>query len=109
MPMGVTLWWARTRRYFTTAQNLIFKARSGGECDTDGCHTRYHSEAHHLVEYADGGRTDPDNGANRCWWHHQWEHRHGRRPATSRPPPLPAELRDILRQIRRDLTGGDDP
>ena len=43
--------------------------RDGG-CAIEGCASRYRLEAHHLVPYSEGGRTDADNLAAMCWFHH---------------------------------------
>ncbi len=43
--------------------------RDGG-CAIDGCTSRYRIEAHHIVPYSQGGRTDADNLTAVCWFHH---------------------------------------
>ena len=44
--------------------------RDGGTCAADGCDSRYRLEAHHIVPWSKGGRTDPDNLIALCWFHH---------------------------------------
>jgi hypothetical protein len=74
--------------------------RDGG-CAIEGCAGRYRVEAHHVVPYARGGRTDADNLAALCWFHHHVViHGLGYRLDPTRPP---GRLR-FLRQ-----TGSDPP
>ncbi|WP_308491812.1 HNH endonuclease signature motif containing protein [Microbacterium terrisoli] len=43
-----------------------------GECIIPGCHIPASwCEIHHVVPYAEGGRTHVDNGVPLCWWHHR--------------------------------------
>ncbi len=44
--------------------------RDLGACVIDGCDSRYRLEAHHVVPWFEGGRTDLDNLATLCWYHH---------------------------------------
>ena len=44
--------------------------RDGNACAGDGCTSRYRLEAHHIVPWSQGGRTDPDNLITLCWFHH---------------------------------------
>lgn len=44
--------------------------RDGDACAGDGCLSRYRLEAHHIVPWSQGGRTDPDNLITLCWFHH---------------------------------------
>lgn len=58
-------------RIFTENQRLAMNARDGG-CAFVGCDVPVHlTEAHHVVEYARGGRTSIDNGALLCSRHHR--------------------------------------
>ncbi len=50
----------RQKRIATTDQRIICYSRDGG-CTRPGClEPGYHSEVHHAVEWAQGGRTDAD-------------------------------------------------
>ncbi|WP_165067149.1 HNH endonuclease signature motif containing protein [Marisediminicola senii] len=71
---GEVLYLGRTRRFFTRAQRTALGARDGG-CVWPSC-TAPPSwcEAHHIVEYTNGGRTDIDNGALLCSNHHHMLH-----------------------------------
>jgi hypothetical protein len=44
--------------------------RDGNVCAGDGCTSRYRLEAHHIVPWSQGGRTDSDNLITLCWFHH---------------------------------------
>ncbi len=61
-------------RCFTTGQTKALWLRDGG-CTIPGCGmpARW-CDAHHLQHWADGGRTDLDNGALLCGYHHGWVH-----------------------------------
>jgi hypothetical protein len=41
-----------------------------GACAADGCDSRYRLQAHHLIPWSEGGRTDQDNLIILCWYHH---------------------------------------
>ena len=43
--------------------------RDGG-CTIAGCVSRYRLQVHHIWPWSHGGRTDPDNLATVCWFHH---------------------------------------
>lgn len=63
-------------RLFTTAQIRHLWVRDRGHCTFPGCSrpARW-TDAHHLVHWADGGRTDVDNAALLCRAHHTVVHR----------------------------------
>lgn len=42
-----------------------------GACAADGCISRNRLQAHHIVPWSRGGRTDQDNLVLLCWFHHQ--------------------------------------
>jgi hypothetical protein len=39
-------------------------------CTVAGCTSRYRLQIHHIIRWADGGRTDPENLTTLCWFHH---------------------------------------
>ena len=47
------------------------------ECRFPGCGSRRFTEAHHIVWWRDGGRTDLDNLLLICSFHHRLVHEHG--------------------------------
>jgi hypothetical protein len=58
-------------RGFNGQQRRAIIARDG-ECIIPGCHIPASwCEIHHVVPYAEGGRTHVDNGVPLCWWHHR--------------------------------------
>jgi hypothetical protein len=103
---GLALHVGRTRREFTPAQRRALAARDRG-CSFPGCHRRASAcAAHHLIHWADGGRTDLDNGALLCRWHHQLIHREGwegRLDARGRPEYRPPATLDPHRRWRHHL------
>jgi hypothetical protein len=64
----------RTQRLFSSAQRLAISVRDGG-CLMPGC-TRPPSgcEAHHIIEWKHGGRTDARDGVLLCRHHHMLLH-----------------------------------
>lgn len=44
--------------------------RDGNTCAGDGCDSRYRVEAHHIIPWSQGGRTDAENLVSLCWFHH---------------------------------------
>ena len=48
-----------------------------GECRFPGCGSRRFVQAHHVVWWGDGGRTDLDNLVLVCFFHHRLVHEHG--------------------------------
>ena len=68
----------RSRRYVTWHQRIALAARQGG-CVADGCwRPPAQCEAHHCRPWlADNGRTDLDNGALLCPFHHHLVHDRG--------------------------------
>jgi hypothetical protein len=64
----------RRQRFFTPAQRQALATRDGG-CTFPGCTMPPQwCEAHHLVHWIDGGRTDLANGALLCGRHHTVVH-----------------------------------
>jgi len=60
----------------TAAQRVALWARDGG-CRFPGCGQRRFVDAHHVVEWTDGGRTDLANLALLCRHHHRLVHKKG--------------------------------
>lgn len=67
----------RSRRLFTTRQRLALAARDGGCAHPDCDRPPSWCEAHHLLEWSDGGATSIDNGVLLCRHHHLLVHDHG--------------------------------
>jgi hypothetical protein len=44
--------------------------RDQGQCQIDGCRSRYRLQPHHIRQRANGGDHDPDNLITLCWYHH---------------------------------------
>jgi hypothetical protein len=60
-----------THRIFTANQRLALAARDRG-CTFPGCTSGpAWCEAHHVIDYADGGRTSVVNGTLLCPYHHR--------------------------------------
>jgi len=67
--------WAR--RCFTSAQRRALAVRDGG-CSFTACTIAPEScEVHHVLHWADGGDTEPANGALLCTRHHVLVHEQG--------------------------------
>jgi len=75
---GEPLWLGTPERYFSPAQRRALAVRDGGCTWINGCHAPpMWCHAHHVVEYAEGGATDVDNGALLCAEHHHMLHSSG--------------------------------
>ncbi|WP_162458588.1 HNH endonuclease signature motif containing protein [Pseudactinotalea suaedae] len=70
---GRTLNLGRRRRLASRAQLRALWDRDHG-CRFPGCERRRHLHAHHIVHWADGGRTDLDNLVLLCGQHHRLLH-----------------------------------
>ncbi|HEY4269856.1 MAG TPA: DUF222 domain-containing protein [Galbitalea sp.] len=71
---GEVLYLGRAERLFTSAQRKALAVRDGG-CVWPGCSAPPGwCEAHHVVEWERGGKTDIDNGALLCSAHHHALH-----------------------------------
>jgi len=67
---GVVLQLGRTRRLATGGQTVALVARDGG-CSFPGCERPPEwCERHHVLGWAEGGRTDLHNLTLLCAWHH---------------------------------------
>jgi hypothetical protein len=63
--------YACRQRCFTEAQRLALAVRDGG-CSFPGCDVpAQRCQAHHVIEYQDGGPTSLDNGTLLCGYHHR--------------------------------------
>lgn len=74
---GEILWQGRRQRYFTPAQRRALAARDGGCVGPNCTAPPSWCHAHHVVDWAHGGRTDVDNGALLCSFHHHQLHAGG--------------------------------
>lgn len=71
-PNGKLVALGTEQRLFDRSHRLGMIARDGPTCNIDGCTIPATGcEAHHIIEYADGGPTHTDNGALFCWFHHR--------------------------------------
>lgn len=72
---GQVLSLGRSTRVVSPGQRRALAARDGG-CVARGCvQTPGACDAHHLIHWADGGRTDLDNLVLLCRYHHGRWHR----------------------------------
>lgn len=83
---GRPLNWGRTRRLFSTAQRDVFLALYAG-CAAEGCdRPPAWADIDHRKAWADGGRTDLDNGQPLCRWHNLEKERQSGLDRENRPP-----------------------
>jgi hypothetical protein len=76
-PNGIPLDLGREVRVFTPAQRRALATRDGG-CRFPGCsRPAVHTDAHHLVPWAQGGQSDLVNGLLLCRHHHRAVHEGG--------------------------------
>jgi hypothetical protein len=73
---GETLSLGRRRRSVSAALERALRARDG-TCVFPGCENRRFLETHHVVHWARGGETDPDNCVRLCGRHHRLLHEGG--------------------------------
>jgi hypothetical protein len=64
----------RRRRLVSQAQRRALSVRDEGRCRFPGCEARRFTDVHHVVHWADGGRTDLDNLVTLCSLHHRRLH-----------------------------------
>lgn len=74
---GNPLHLGRTRRLASPAQIATLQIRDKGRCRFPGCEQTRHLEAHHIVHWLRGGRTDLANLMLICGHHHRQIHDHG--------------------------------
>jgi hypothetical protein len=67
---GTPLGMGRRSRVIPPRLRRFVIHRDGGVCTVAGCTSRYRLQPHHVVPWADGGTTDPENLATLCWFHH---------------------------------------
>jgi hypothetical protein len=97
----------RNRRLASSMQRLVL-AMLQPRCTVDGCDVpAARCEAHHVVEFDAGGRTDLENLANLCPAHHH--HHHEQALQGARPRRRPAHRGRARRQDRGDPTGDPGP
>jgi hypothetical protein len=113
-PIGI----GRTSQSVPPSVRRIVRHRDGGRCRFPGCERTRLVEIHHLWHWEQGGPTDADNLACLCRFHHHLAHEGGwtvrghpdghlewRRPDGTpldhTPPPLRAEIRARLDELRR--------
>ncbi len=74
---GEVLHLGRRKRLFTRAQRLALAERDGG-CAHPGCRRPIaHTQAHHIIWWSHGGRSDLENGVLLCSFHHHVLHNGG--------------------------------
>jgi len=109
----------REHRTFTPKQRIALAIRDGacrfGDCDTEPAMT----EAHHIIPWSEGGRTDLANGILLCKFHHLLIHNNGWEiyrtgndywlvpppdiDPEQKPRPMPSKSKS-LRDLERQLT-----
>ncbi|MEX1126299.1 MAG: HNH endonuclease [Acidimicrobiia bacterium] len=62
--------YGRRQRIVPPALKRAILDRDGNTCAGDGCESRYRIEAHHIIPWSRGGRTDAENLISLCWFHH---------------------------------------
>ncbi|BAN04467.1 HNH endonuclease signature motif containing protein [Ilumatobacter coccineus] len=77
---GVPVSVGRSHRIVPDRTRRIVLLRDGG-CRVPGCGATQHLEVHHVVHWADGGRTDTWNLVALCGHHHRMHH-HGKLDVT---------------------------
>ena len=66
----------RRTRTIPTALRRALASRDHNQCQFPGCESR-HCDAHHVVHWADGGKTQLSNLASLCRFHHRAVHEEG--------------------------------
>lgn len=90
----------RTSRVVTPALRRLLRLRDR-HCQFPGCRATRHVHAHHVVHWADGGRTDLANLVLVCSHHHRYVHEHEWTITLTadgvrfRPPGAPAPAPDV--------------
>lgn len=111
---GNPLYQGREARLFTPKQGVALTIRDGG-CRWIGCdRPASYGEAHHIDEYAHGGKTDIDRGILLCRFHHMELHHGGWRITRDRlddfvlhPPPGRGSPIPLRPPVERRYAWGD--
>ncbi|QDP97894.1 DUF222 domain-containing protein [Microlunatus elymi] len=74
---GTPLALGRSRRLVSKPQRRALMIRDRASCQFPGCHQRRHLEAHHIISWARGGKTDLANLILLCRFHHTTCHEGG--------------------------------
>ena len=69
------LWLGREQRVANRAIRRALRARDGAGCAFPGCDQHHWVDAHHVIFWQSGGRTDVDNMVLLCRRHHSTLHR----------------------------------
>ncbi|PRY68797.1 HNH endonuclease, partial [Glaciihabitans tibetensis] len=73
---GEVLYLGPKPRLFSKSQRKSMSVRGGGFCDWTGCTTPSRQcDAHHVIPWSRGGKTDINNGVLLCPEHHRQIHR----------------------------------
>ncbi len=113
-PVGI----GRVSQAIPPAIRRAVRHRDGGRCRFPGCERTRLIDVHHLWQWEQGGRTDADNLACLCRFHHHLAHEGGWKvrgnpngdlewtrpdgtPLDHTPPPLRAEIKARLDELRR--------
>jgi len=67
---GTPLGMGRRTRAISPQMRRFVMDRDGAACTIAGCTSKYRLQVHHITRWIDGGRTDPENLATVCWFHH---------------------------------------
>jgi len=67
---GTPLAMGRRSRIIPPRLRRFILHRDGGVCTVAGCTSRYRLQPHHIISWADGGPTNPENLTTLCWYHH---------------------------------------
>ena len=83
---GVPLGVGRNSRVIPPRLRRYVVFRDGG-CVIEGCGSRYRLQAHHVLPFSEGGKTEADNLITLCWHHHHVViHGYGYRIDPESPP-----------------------
>jgi len=84
---GTPLTLGRRTRAISPQLRRFILDRDGAACTITGCTSRYRLHVHHIVQWINGGRSDPENLTTVCWFHHHiMIHGHGNHIDPNSPP-----------------------
>lgn len=66
----------RSRKVPGWLRRLVYE-RDGSQCQQPGCGNTHWLQVHHIIPWANGGRTDLDNLILLCGFHHRFVHERG--------------------------------